>query len=367
MAYGNMLKFRSVQVKLDFKDVLIVPKRSEVQSRKCVDIERQFYFKTSRTSKTIPVKVVPIVSSNMDTVTGVGSFEVLRDHNFMSCFPKHHNAAWLKSSCLLDDHEHLYSTNNYMLSAGVHERDTNTLIYLIDTLAKKGVFVRFVCLDVANGYLTQLADVCLEIRKRYPNMIITAGNVVTPEGVDQLVRNGANIVKCGIGSSSVCTTRLKTGVGYPQLSTVLECSPVARSMGAYLMSDGGVTQPADIAKAIVAGADFVMLGTMLAGHAESPGQLQVDLRTQQSYKEFRGMASREAVDRYNGGLMSYRTAEGKTVRMPYKGRLEDTLLDISGGLRSACAYTNSFDLTDLDANGQFVMVSQTHNALFKDV
>ena len=360
MIMGNPLKFVSHEVKLDFNNVLIVPKRSRVQSRSWVDVRREFNFNT-KTSNTYRWLGVPIVSSNMDTVTGLESFEAMRDHGYISCFPKHFNKEWL-----IKPIEQLKHTDAYMLSCGTKEDDYTTLINLIDVLKDTfNIDVRFVCIDIANGYLSQLADTCKEFRQRYPKMVITAGNVVTPEGVDALMRGGANIIKCGIGSSSVCETRLKAGVGYPQLSAVLQCAPVAKAMGGHLMSDGGVVHPADIVKAIVAGADFVMLGTKLAGHAESPGELIMDPKTNAWYKVFYGMASEHAVNKFGGGMKNYRTAEGKMVKIPYKGPLNHTINDINGSLRSACTYVDAYNLEQLQENGKFVLVSQTHNTFFK--
>jgi GMP reductase len=190
-----------------------------------------------------------------------------------------------------------------------------------------------------------------------PNAILVAGNVVTPEGMYELVHNGSvDIVKVGIGSGAACTTRLKTGVGYPQFSAVSECAEAAASYGVHIISDGGAVYPGDLAKAFGANASFVMLGSMLAGHHESPGDLITDERTGNLYKEYYGMSSRKANDKYAGGLKSYRAAEGKVVHIPLKGDLEETILDIEGGIRSACTYVNANTLSDFAQKCIFIEV-----------
>jgi IMP dehydrogenase/GMP reductase len=648
-------KLASTDIKLDFKDVLIVPKRSSVSSRSIVDLRKSFAYNTPR--KTTKWTGVPIISSNMDTVSNLETFDALKEQGYLTCFPKHYNEDWISSVP-----NQLQFTNDYMLSCGVHEHDYTKLMHLMEAINHTfNKDVKFVCVDVANGYLQSVVEVCRMLRNTYPHLVIVAGNVVTPEGVEALIKEGgANIVKCGIGcfagdtkvlmsdgfyknikdiepgecvinghgkpvkvlnkvskgvkpvlrvttdvwheetrvtsehlylvfdneegqmqwrkigecqeemdntlvpenidyhmltsymvrkagnnltggrrgyirsgyqlgylmgqcithghipektkdysfvlsynikqdeqfrktrkmlqtifgidyfttydecmnlyvdtsyldpilhhciqhrgksdsilcsnrsfvkgmhdglssreleiynwcvlnlkigldgkpleqkgqfnmanvlkvedkeeeeevwdievdcpshsfianncivhnSGSVCTTRLKTGVGYPQLSTILECAPVAHSLGGHIISDGGIVHVGDIAKAFGAGADYVMLGSMLAGHTESPGELILDPKTNKWFKSFYGMASETAVKKYNSGMKNYRTAEGKVVKVMHKGPISTTLRDINGGLRSACTYTNSMNLFELEKNTEFVLVSQQHNTLF---
>jgi GMP reductase len=352
---NNTLKFRTVQKKLDFNDVLIIPRRSSVHSRSVPIIQRTINFKTQPLCTNWTG--VPIVSSNMDTVTGLHSFNVLRLQNYLSCFPKHLNKEWDSLKRLPSE---LQFTEHYMLSCGIKEHDYNLVFKLIDRMSNEGISVKFLCVDIANGYLTEMLDVCSIIRDKYPKMVITAGNVVTPEATYDLIKSGANIIKIGIGSSGVCTTRLKTGVGYPQLSAVLECADIAHRHNGYIMSDGGIVHPADIVKAYVAGADFVMIGSMFAGHTESPGELHLNPKDNEWYKTFYGMASETALEQYNN-KRDYRTAEGKKVNIKHKGALINTLYDINGGIRSACTYTNSLILEELYQNGEFICVSRTHN------
>jgi GMP reductase len=354
MQYG--LKFRYTDLKLDFRDVLIVPRSTKVLSRSSVNLNKSLTFKTK--PFTTHWTGIPIISSNMDTVTGLESFDKLRLQNYISCFPKHLNSDWLNTKDVIPE---LQYTDHYMLSCGVNKSDYETLVNLVKKLQDKNIKVKFICVDVANGYMSSLLDVCAYLRETFPQIVITAGNVVTPEGVQNLISHGVNIVKVGIGSGSVCTTRIKTGVGYPQLSAVLECADIAHKNGAYIISDGGIVQVGDIAKAFVAGADFVMLGSMLAGHSESPGELQLNPYDNEWYKTFYGMSSENAVQKYNGGMKNYRTAEGKSVKIKYKGLINNTLNDINGGLRSACTYVNANNLDELRNNGFFVHVNNTHN------
>jgi len=342
-------KFKIMNVP-DFKDVMIIPKKSTILSRKNVNLTKKLSFKTR--NKDIYWEGVPIISSNMDTVSNLNTFNKFLKHNYITCFPKHFNKLW--NIDYLDYPEQLKFTDNYMLSCGINRDDYSELVKLIRNL--KGfcdIDVKFVCVDVANGYLTQMHEVCHLLRDLFPNIVITAGNVVTPECIYDLIKtNGVNIIKVGIGSGMACETRLKTGVGYPQLGAIIDCSKAAHEAGGYIISDGGIRDPCDIAKAFVGGADFVMAGGIFAGHDESPGQI-VEIKGVK-YKQFYGMSSQEANDRYNGGMKEYRTSEGKKITIPLKGPLENTIMDINGGLRSACTYVNASNLNDFYSNAEFV-------------
>ena len=350
------MRFIDTSLKLDFKDVLIVPRKSNVHSRNIVNLNREFYFRTK--PLTSRWEGVPIISSNMDTVSSLETFDVLKNYNYISCFPKYLNKQWLESIKLPNQ---LHYSDYYMLSCGINEMDCQILMSLIDRMFNEGLKPKFICIDVANGYLTKLLDVCSMFRERYPQMIIAAGNVVTPNAVKDIIKTGANMVKVGCGSGSACTTRLKTGIGYPQLSVILECAEVAHANGGHLISDGGIVYPGDIAKAFVAGTDFVMLGSMLAGHSESPGELQLNPKDNKWYKAFYGMSSEDAIEKHNGGMKNYRTAEGKSVMIKYKGSMANTIKDINGGLRSACTYLDARNIPELMKNGEFILVNTTHN------
>ena len=352
------IKTVKLDTKLDFNDVLIVPKKTSIASRKDVSLSREIKFDND-----VVWKGTPIISSNMDTVSDLETFNILKGYNYITCFPKSFNKHWLYFSEV--PIELMYS-NNYMLSCGVSKDEINILISLIHRLNDKNIVVKFVCLDVANGYMASLGEASLELRKRFPNMVIVAGNVVTPEVTCNLIANyGVNIVKIGIGSGSVCTTRLKTGVGYPQLSAVLECGKAAHDAGGYIISDGGIVHPCDIAKALGAGADFVMCGSIFACHEESPGTTFEDSLTQTKLKRFYGMSSEIANNKYNNGLQNYRTTEGKEVACKIKGSLHDTIKDINGSLRSTCSYTNSSTIGELYKNTKFIQVLHHHNTSYE--
>jgi GMP reductase len=238
-------------------------------------------------------------------------------------------------------------------------------------------------IDVPNGYSEKFADFCAKIRDDFPNAIIMAGNVVTPEMVQELLLKGVDIVKIGIGSGSVCTTRLISGVGYPQLSAVIECAEAAHGMNGHICADGGIVHPGDVAKAFGAGADFVMLGGILAGHEECEGEWEYEYKTQhgwsfipyigtdinnvqtrKSHFKFYGMSSATAMEKYHGEVSNYRAAEGKLVRVPYKGFVKDTIQTILGGLRSACTYAGAWRLKDLPKCTTFIRVNRTHNTVY---
>lgn len=339
--------------KLDYNDVLIVPKKTTVSSRSNVILNRTFKFKYSNQEWT----GIPIISSNMDTVTNIDTFNILKKKNLMTCFPKYLNNEWLKGHMPLE----LTDVNWYMLSCGTSKNDHDILMQLINKFdICLGVRPQFICIDVANGYMTELISVCEKIRYKLPNVTLMAGNVVTPEGVNELVSNGlVDIVKIGIGSGLCCTTRKITGVGYPQLSAVLESSEKAHELGAYIVSDGGVTTVGDISKAFCAGGDFVMLGSMLAGHDISPGEAIIE--NGQYFKLVYGMSSTVANNKYAGGLGWYKAAEGKVVKMPFKGSMTDTLQRIEGGIRSTCSYIGAEKIEDMNKNGTFIIVNRQYN------
>jgi GMP reductase len=318
--------------KLNFSDVLLVPKKtSGLSSRAHVSLKRTFYFKNSDNKWT----GVPIVASNMDS-TGTGSmYQRMRTKGMMTVFNKH-----IKKFPMKLDTEH------FMYSSGC---DTEKLHKDIERLKPK-----FVCFDVANGYMRKFHVVLKWFKSNFPEITVCAGNIVTPEMTEYYIKEcGVDIVKVGIGSGGVCTTRMKTGVGYPQFSCVKECAEEAHKHGGYVMSDGGAKTPGDIAKALAAGADFVMLGSMLAGHQESEGEISYG-PTGEKFMTFYGMSSQKANDKYAGGIQGYRTAEGREIKIPYRGPVEPTLDDILGGLRSTCTYLNAKEIEEIPKNVEFI-------------
>jgi GMP reductase len=230
-------------IKLDFKDVLIRPKRSTLASRKEVDLKRTYKFKHSGTEWT----GVPIMAANMDGV-GTPSMAVsLYQHKMFTCLTK---------SMLIDEYFTLIEDiggNYFAVGTGTSEKDLNKLVAILEEHPS----IHFICIDVANGYSEHFGDFVSEVRKLYPTHTIIAGNVVTADMTQELILRGADIVKVGIGPGSVCTTRIQTGVGYPQLSAIIECADAAHGLGGHIIADGGCTCPGDVAKAFGAGADFV--------------------------------------------------------------------------------------------------------------
>ncbi len=339
------------ELKLDYSDVLFRPKRSTLASRKEVDLSRTYKFRYSQNEWS----GVPIMASNMDGVGEMGVAEKLSEFNMITCLTKQHD---IKKLGHYKNLKNLYK--NIALSIGIKKEDFERL----DKVLKEFSFFKFICVDVANGYSERFSSFIKSVREKYPTKTIIAGNVVTADMTQELVLSGADIVKVGIGPGSVCTTRIQTGVGYPQLSAVMECADAAHGLGAHIIADGGCTCPGDVAKAFGAGADFTMLGGMLAGHDEGKGKLIKDKG--KKYIEFYGSSSLVANKKYYGGLSDYRSSEGKVVRIKYRGKIKDTILDILGGIRSSCTYVGAPSLKQLSKCTTFVRVTNQSNKTFAD-
>lgn len=338
-------------VKLGFKDVMIRPKRSTLKSRADVTLEREFEFK--HTGKTW--KGVPVIAANMDTVGTFEMAEVLAQHGLITAIHKHYSPEDWKtfiSSTGENIMEHI------AISTGTSESDEEKLDLLLTQFPE----LKFICIDVANGYSEHFVNFVKRTRDKHLDKVILAGNVVTGEMVEELILSGADIIKVGIGPGSVCTTRVKTAVGYPQLSAVIECADAAHGLSGQIISDGGCKIPGDIAKAFGGGADFVMLGGMLAGHDESGGEIIED--NGKKFKEFYGMSSSVAMQKHAGGVANYRASEGKYVKIPYRGAVEETIKDILGSLRSTCTYVGASKLKELTKRTTFIKVQEQHNEVF---
>lgn len=341
------------EVKLDFKDVLIRPKRSSLESRSQVSIERKFDFRNSKAE----ITCVPLVAANMDTTGTFEVAEVLAQRKCITAIQKHYTVQqWSEWSKGKGKDAIPYTA----VSTGILPKDMEKL----DQILKVVPDVAMICIDVANGYAEAFVKCIREVRAKYPTKTIMAGNVVTKEMTEELIFSGADIVKVGIGPGSVCTTRKQTGVGYPQLSACLECADAAHGLGGRIVSDGGCTCPGDIAKAFGSGADFVMLGGMLAGHDECAGE--VIEQNGEFFKLFYGMSSDTAMQKYAGGVAHYRSSEGKTVKVPYRGPIDETIRDILGGVRSACTYVGASALRELSKRTTFIRVTQQLNTVFTD-
>lgn len=337
-------------IKLGFDDVLIRPKRSTLGSRSAVDLVRTFRFRHASQTWT----GIPIIAANMDHTGTLDVAKKLSEHQLLTALSKFVP----KSDWKTFAEEKVAHRSHTFVSAGSRKEDFETLQAFLSIFD-----VPFICLDVANGYSETFVGFVNKVRSAYPDKIIMAGNVVTGEMTEQLVLNGADIIKVGIGPGSVCTTRKKTGVGYPQLSAVIECADAAHGLKGQVCSDGGCVCPGDVAKAFGAGADFVMLGGMLAGHDECLGEvLEKDGKL---FKRFYGMSSSEAMNKYSGKVAEYRASEGKSVDVPYKGPIEETVLDILGGLRSACTYVGAESLKELPKRTTFIRTTAQINQSLK--
>ena len=339
-------------IKLDFKDVLIRPKRSTLSSRKEVDLKRTYKFKYSGTEWT----GVPIMAANMD---GVGTFamaEALYEHRMFTCLVKSYAEDQFEG--IVDN----IGANYFAVSTGTNDRDFQRLTRILQSYPE----IHFICIDVANGYSEHFGEFVHKVRQQFPHHTIIAGNVVTADMTQELILRGADIVKVGIGPGSVCTTRVQTGVGYPQLSAIIECADAAHGLGGHIIADGGCTCPGDVAKAFGAGADFVMLGGMLAGHDEGGGDVWEDFSTLPPRKvvHFYGMSSDTAMQKHHGGVAEYRSSEGRTVDVPYKGPIKDTILDLLGGIRSTCTYVGAPSLKQLSKCTTFIRVNRQINDVF---
>ena len=382
-------------IKLDYKDVLIRPKRSTLSSRREVDLHRGFTFRNYvpqamsmeqiRPDSNKHYQGVPIMAANMD---GVGTFEIadaLGEQGLFTCLVKTYDVMDLVN--YFDEPSKPFRTDYTAYSMGITDADHDKFRRVYEEASN----IKYVCIDVANGYSNRFRDFVKQFRELYPHIVIIAGNVVTGEMTEELILSGADIVKVGIGPGSVCTTRIQTGVGYPQLSAVIECADAAHGLGGHIIADGGCTSPGDVAKAFAGGADFVMLGGMLAGHDEGGGEV-IDkyYKTGEWVKEeqqaekggpistswkdgierkqfvtFYGMSSKSANNKHFGGLKNYRSSEGRTVLVPYRGAIADTVQDILGGIRSACTYAGAVRLKHLSRCTTFVRCTQTHNGVYE--
>ena len=373
--------------KLDYSNVLLRPKRSTLISRKDVDVDRHFTFRNGKTFFNIP-----IMAANMD---GVGTFEMadaLGKLGLFTCLVKSYSVnqyvdffdfdeKWMEPHQL---QRHEYTAYTMGISNEDHEKFR--MVY------EQADRIKYVCIDVANGYTQRFSEFVSMFRKTYPEIVIIAGNVCTADQTQELILSGADIVKVGIGPGSVCTTRIQTGVGYPQLSAVMECADAAHGLGGHIIADGGCTTAGDVAKAFGGGADFVMLGGMLAGHKEGGGKVItkhfstgeykkvhddgmggeiptldrfVPVYEERKFVQFYGMSSDTANMKHFGGLKNYRSSEGRDVTVPYKGDIDNTVQDILGGLRSACTYVGAAGLKQLSKCATFVRCYDTHNRVFE--
>ena len=364
-------------IKLDYKDVLIRPKRSTLKSRSEVSLGRRTKFRNYEPP--FPHNIedyhydgIPIMAANMDGVGTMEMADVLGSGEIFTCLVKTYTAEELIDFFYGDG---LNRTDYVAMSIGTSESDYNKLCQVYEKCEDN---LKYVCMDIANGYSEHFAQHVRKVRENFPHLVIIAGNVVTREMTEELILAGADIVKVGIGPGSVCTTRIQTGVGYPQLSAVIECADAAHGLGGHIIADGGCTTPGDVAKAFAAGADFVMLGGMLAGHDEGGGEVltkfyetaEVDnegyrVREAKQFVQFYGMSSKSANEKHFGGLKDYRSSEGRTVLVPYRGPVAATVQEILGGVRSTCTYVGASNIKHLPKCATFIRCTQTHNSVYE--
>ena len=368
-------------IKLDYKDVLIRPKRSTLKSRSEVSLERRTKFRNYEPP--FPHNIedyhydgVPIMAANMDGVGTMEMADVLATGKIFTCLVKTYTAEELIKYFYGDG---LDRTDYVAMSIGTSDHDYYKLEQVYEKCEDN---LKYVCMDIANGYSDHFAQHVRKVRENFPHLVIIAGNVVTREMTEELILAVADIVKVGIGPGSVCTTRIQTGVGYPQLSAVIECADAAHGLGGHIIADGGCTCPGDVAKAFAAGADFVMLGGMLAGHDEGGGEVitkqyktnQVvisnlgaiqELFETKEFVQFYGMSSESANEKHFGGLKDYRSSEGRTVLVPYRGAVAATVQDILGGVRSTCTYAGAKTIKQLPKCATFIRCTQTHNSVYE--
>jgi GMP reductase len=331
----------------DFNNVLIRPKRTTISSRNDVDLERVFSFPYSR----FLWKGIPIISSNMDTTGTFKVYDELSKHKIITCFTKFYDFDDYKNRMMYNQ----LDPNYFMISTGIEKNSISELKRIVSITKAK-----WICVDVANGYMERVVSYCKELRNNFPEQIIVAGNVATREIVEELIINGkVDVVKIGIGPGSACLTRQKTGVGVPQLSAIIECADAAHGCGGFIIGDGGITCPGDMSKAFGGGADFVMCGSVFAGHYENPGKIIEE--NGEKFKLFYGMSSKRAMEKHYGKMENYRSSEGRELKIKLKGYLQDTVLDYLGGLRSTCAYINAHKIKHISKCVIFVVVQQQLN------
>lgn len=343
------------ELKLDFDDVLIRPKRSVAPSRASVELKRQYRFRAAQPEATWTG--IPVIAANLDTTGTMQMATALHGLGMLTCLHKYYSL-----DELIDFFTNNPASGSTFYTLGIRDDDFDKLRMFVQKAANKA---RLICIDAANGYTKYFVDRVKQVRQLCPTAAIMTGNVATPEMVQELLIEGrADIVKVGIGPGSVCTTRKMTGVGYPQLSAIIECADAAHGNKGHICADGGCRSPGDIVKAFGAGADFVMLGGMLAGTDECDGEWMTDDGAKRSLK-FYGMSSREAQEKHHEGMKDYIAAEGRCVEVPYKGPARGVLQEVTGGLRSACAYVGADRLKDLFKCCTFVRCTRTHVTIFE--
>lgn len=364
-------------VQLDFSDVLIKPRRSSIDSRSKVNISRDYKFKWCP----IPITGTGIMQSNMGTI---GNFEVSRkmlEQGLFACLHKHHNVEDLVSF-----YKELFSNGDgtwrrCFLSIGLRDNGIEKLRTINKELGVQ-IGIKF---DVPNGYIPQVKERVIELRKEFPEMFIMVGNVVTGDITEDLILSGADCVAVGIGNGAQCLTRRQTGCGRPQFSALVECSDAAHQVGGMVCCDGGITCPGDLGKAFGAGSDFIMIGSLFAGTDEADGEIITKWINngeydrflydigykfephleEKKFKQFYGMSSTLAQEKFGNGKPSYRASEGRVTLMPYVGSIDGVIEELLGGLRSTMTYIGAKNLKDIPKQSVFFKVHNQLNQTFE--
>ena len=345
---------------LDFNDVLILPKRSTLKSRKEVDVERTFKFKHTKREWT----GYPLIASNMLTGT-FAMAELFAKYNAMTALHKHYDYKeladfWERDGKLF--HGDSVANYNTFYSLGITDKDYDKYKKFCDYITVGSLthfYPTYICIDVANGYMEQFVDFVRKFRAENPLCVIMAGNVVTGEMTEELILAGADIVKVGIGSGQNCLTRRQAGIGRPQLSTVIDCADHAHGLGGLVCSDGGISQPADLNIAFAAGADFVMIGSMLSGTDECDGEIVE--HNGKFHKKFFGMSSNSAMEKFGDGKADYKASEGRTTLVPCKGSASYIVEELMGSTRSMLSYIGARKLKEASKRATLIRVGSRIN------
>jgi GMP reductase len=361
------------ELKLDFDDVLIVPQRSTLTSRSEINLERTFYFYHSPRIW----NGVPIMCANM-SFCSFNMAKALANHKMIACLHKYHSVEDL-TNYFIENPDYIDYT---FVSIGYKKSDLNHILQLRQKLNKQPN----ICIDVPNGHMDAFVKYCKKVRENFPDSIIVAGNVTNTSSTQELIiYGGVDIVKCGIGGGSACTTRFLTGCGLPQLNCCLENAYVAHGLQngdkklGLICSDGGIKTSGDAAKALVGGADFLMLGGYFAGTEECTGEWTYEYETMHGFWQpldpeykfeckkrkktftYYGMSTHYSQEMYEDHLKKYRASEGTKIIIGYKGSVDQIIQELLGGIRSCCCYIGSRSIKDMSKCGQFCRVNQIHS------
>ncbi len=322
------------RIGLTYDDVLLVPRKSDVRSRRDPGLD-------TRVTKTKTVQI-PIISANMDTVTEGDMAVAMSQLGGLGIIHR-----FLAIESQVAEVRKVVESGAKLISAsiGVNQDYKERT----DALVKAGVNV--ITIDIAHGHSVSMMDTLKFLKDKYPSVEIIAGNISTPEAAKDLIDAGADALKVGIGPGSMCSTRIITGCGVPQLTAVAFCSEVADAYDVPIIADGGIKTSGDIVKALAAGASTIMTGSLLAATIESPGDIK------QGRKLYRGMASKSAQVSWRGVLPEGMAPEGESTRIPVKGHVRDVVLELCGGIRSGMSYLNADSISDVRKNSRFIQMT----------